>query len=160
MWLLIDDNLWLDSIWVGQATSLFKKVGMDLKVLKIKVGSGNTGLKKLKELPIEGKRLIITNGKINYQRRGAILFEYEGLCEKVSGEIGVVSTKSLNKKTMFIALHEALHLVGLKHCQSNGCLMALKLCAGELKYCLSCNNVCKEIMVCGECYGRIRKDNS
>ncbi|MGI6589495.1 MAG: hypothetical protein ACOX1V_02420 [Candidatus Iainarchaeum sp.] len=159
MWLLIDDNLWLDSVWVGQATSLFKKFRIGLKVKKVKLKDGKSYLSEININNSDEKRVIVTTGKINYNKKGAVLYKYEGISESIGGNTAVVTTKSLNRRALLVTLHEALHLKGIKHCQTNGCLMSFKLCSGELKYCLACEKPCKKIVVCGDCYGQSRENS-
>jgi hypothetical protein len=65
-----------------------------------------------------------------------------------------VSTKSVG----VIALHELMHLVGLSHCTSNGCLMARKSCDKAI-YCISCEQrrVCNEnSWLCDECKTKLK----
>lgn len=55
----------------------------------------------------------------------------------------------------FVILHEALHLLGLGHCNSKNCVMGLFLENGELKYSLNSSKYYTDISLCVNCKRRL-----
>jgi len=124
------------------------------------VNSKDVSVKNLKMVSKE-KLLLITANKINSDAIISKIACYNGIVSEINGNIGIVS---LNKQNIQfwseLALHEALHLHGVHHCETHGCLMYFGICNGGFRYCLNCTKSCTPIHVCKVCKGVINGDRN
>jgi hypothetical protein len=133
----------------------FQTAGIEPKIMQITFNREKIILPELEEhfqKQFKGKNLIITTRKIAGKPQMGLAFDYHGIASELGGSLAIV-TYSENTKTKIglISLHEALHLLGLKHCKTHGCIMGFKLCGFDLRYCLNCPHPCVSTHLCNEC---------
>jgi predicted Zn-dependent protease len=104
---------------------------------------------------IHEKVLIISDKEIvGKQSSYESMVRYKGFSNEIGGNVAFVRFNEENSsESILISLHEALHLYGLHHCHSPGCIMSFKLCNLEFKYCLLCAEKCNKLHLCNYCKG-------
>ena len=148
MKILVEDGIHLPSI--KPIKSLLEKSGITSSVFTCKIDKNAT----MRELSYwtgdeNEKVLIITKMKIKTRAFNTTI-GCKGITDSIGGRVAIVSYEN-TKHLPYICLHETLHLNGLPHCHQAGCIMSLKLCSGEIKYCTLCKNPCKPINICSGC---------
>lgn len=98
---------------------------------------------------VKDKVLIIFRGKVN-KTNSIQGIKYKGFADKIDGDVAMIAFENSSRFPL-LCLHEVLHLMGTKHCKNKGCVMSLKLCDGEFKYCALCGMPCKSLYLCKKC---------
>jgi hypothetical protein len=133
----------------------FQKHGLNPRFFEIVFNFPEVSLKAIEQAlqkEYKGKKIIITSRNIKGKRQLGLNFDYHGVASELNGNLGIVSLNNETKgRIELIALHETLHLCGLAHCNSHGCIMAYKLCSSQLQYCLNCQHPCNPIYLCKKC---------
>jgi hypothetical protein len=105
---------------------------------------------------VSTKILLVTSKTINPNQLLGNLATYDGIVDAIGGNIGIVSISQYNlTRWSDICLHEILHLNGVQHCETKGCIMSFRLCQSTFKYCLGCLNPCSQMHICTKCKGDI-----
>ncbi len=89
-----------------------------------------------------------------FPNENTALIRYPAQVEIKSSCLGLKGFTGPLRLFSLVALHEFLHLKGLDHCNSIGCLMARKSCKvnGTGGYCLSCLSLSKSnVPLCSKC---------
>jgi hypothetical protein len=118
------------------------------------VNAKNVAIKNLKTISeeINQKILLITMKKIVSDEIITKFACYNGIVNEINGNVGIVSLNQQNLKSWSeLALHETLHLHGISHCETHGCIMCFCICNGTFRYCLNCSNPCIQIHICDKC---------
>lgn len=98
------------------------------------------------------KVLLITDKPIINQSKAGVQVSYNGMVDAIGGKLAIVTVNTQSvRQWAYLALHEILHLYGLKHCERKKCIMAFRICNCELKYCIKCENPCGQISICDIC---------
>jgi|GEM_PF-2951792 hypothetical protein len=132
--------------------------GIVINSRKCHVHKKTIGTKDLAPLikEVASKILLITSKTIKPNQSFGNLATYKGIVDAISGNIGIVSLSQDNlTRWSDICLHEILHLNGVQHCETKGCIMSFRLCQSTFKYCLGCPNPCSQMQVCTKCKGDI-----
>ena len=147
---------------LGVVTSIrevFQTLGFQHDFMELTFKTPQVSLQELDKAlqkEFKGKNLVITSRRIDGKRQLGLNFDYYGVANKLNGTLAVVTLNhQTNSKIGFVALHEFLHLLGLKHCNSHGCVMAFKLCNHQLQYCLTCSHPCHNTVLCKKCRGEV-----
>ena len=154
MKILIQENL-KTSLKLNEIKNTFKEYNIPINILYCQIQDKCTVdeitdwiRKKFHE-----KTLIMSDKKIIGQKpSNEVTIKFKGFSNTIGGDLAIVKFNNKNPtESIMISLHEALHLHGLRHCHSLGCIMSLKLCKLELKYCLLCKEKCNKLYLCNEC---------
>ncbi len=102
------------------------------------------------------KVLLITDKAIGEERTRDYQASYYGLVDSIGGKSGIITINDTNRRHwIYLALHEILHLHGVKHCENRSCIMAFRMCNCRLKYCVTCAEQCNPLGLCDKCRGDI-----
>jgi hypothetical protein len=156
MLILYDDAL--PQLNPYELNSKMDELGIKHNSRKCHVNQNAISLSKLNPLKslVYDKILLITCKTIESNEMMTSLATYNGLVEAIGGDLGMVTINDNNsKKWVSLCLHEILHLHGVPHCETNGCIMSFKLCHGTFRYCLDCSVPCYTLDVCDVCRGDI-----
>ncbi len=117
-------------------------------------GSGVVDSEKLGALQAEvgGKVVFVTRRRAVAPNPLLSGFAVNGFADAVGGSVAAVVVGPGSKGFVGeLVVHEALHLLGVRHCDTRGCLMCYHFCGGGLEYCLTCPAVKGKLFVCGAC---------
>lgn len=158
MKILIPENLKI-SLELTQFKDTFMeyKMPIDFYYCKIKEECNIEDILKWVNKKINDKILILSDKNIvGSQSSCESMVKYKGFSNEIGGNVAFVRFNRENpNESILISLHEALHLHGLRHCHTPGCIMSFKLCKLELKYCLLCKEKCNKLHLCNNCTGAL-----
>lgn len=123
--------------------------------------NGQTSMKNISEWverKVKDKVVILTKSGLKSTRWDTAI-NYSGISNEIGGNLALIHSENLSILP-YVCLHEVFHLEGIRHCHEAGCLMSLKLCDGEAKYCLLCKMRCNTLHLCSRCESLWKKRNT
>ena len=132
--------------------SRLSSLGVSVRVLSSNPGSGVVDSEKLGALQasVGGKVVFVTRRRAVPPNPLLSGFAVNGFADAVGGSVAAVVVGPGSKGVVGeLVVHEALHLLGVRHCGTRGCLMCYHFCGGGLGYCLTCPVMEGRLVVCG-----------
>jgi predicted Zn-dependent protease len=148
MKVLVENEIHPESI--NPLRSLTESYGLAADFYECSI-SRKTSLKRIFEWAVgmDEKIIIITGMDMRSDSLSRSVY-LKGVSNAIGGNTAVIKYEN-NERFPLIFLHEIFHLHGITHCHEAGCIMSLKLCARDVRYCVTCKLLCKPLHICKGC---------